>query len=72
MTSLYITIAILILMIAYAGVENTLRLFAYIDLQLKFLPLRLKLKLMKIRMKRQLDIDRKELLKRIDKDAKNR
>lgn len=72
MTSLYITIAILILMIAYAGVENTLRLFAYLDLQLKFLPLKFKLKLMKIRMKRQLDIDRKELLKRIDKDAKNR
>ena len=37
MISLYLTVAIFVLMVAYAGMENTMRLFAYIDLQLRYI-----------------------------------
>lgn len=57
-------------MIAYAGFDNTLKLFGYVDLQLRYLLIKIKLEIMRRRMKKQLDIDRKELLKRIQKDAK--
>lgn len=70
MVSLYLTITIVILMIAYAGFDNTLKLFGYVDLQLRYLLIKIKLEIMRRRMKKQLDIDRKELLKRIQKDAK--
>ena len=36
MVSLYLTLAIVLLMVAYAGVENTMRLFGYMDLELRF------------------------------------
>ena len=58
MISLYLTVAIVALMIAYAGYEGTMRLFAYIDLQIRFIPLRFRIELMKYRLKRQLDKDR--------------
>jgi hypothetical protein len=66
MIGLYLTVAIIILMVAYAGVENTLRLFEYINLQIRFLPLRIRMELMRRKLKRQLDIDKEELFKRID------
>jgi len=62
--SLYLTVAIVALMIAYAGYENTMRLFAYVDLQIRFIPLRIKISLMKYKLKRQLDRDREYLFKR--------
>ncbi len=64
MISLYLTVAIVALMIAYAGYENTMRLFAYVDLQIRFIPLRIKISLMKYKLKRQLDRDREYLFKR--------
>ena len=36
MVSLYLTLAIVLLMVAYAGVENTVRVFGYMDLELRF------------------------------------
>ena len=48
MVGLYFLIAIVVLMIAYAGVEETMRLFAYIDLQLRFAVLRLRMRWMGI------------------------
>ena len=36
MVSLYLTLAIVLLMVAYAGVENTMRVFGYMDLELRF------------------------------------
>lgn len=71
MIGLYLTVAIIILMVAYAGVENTLRLFEYINLQIRFLPLRIRMELMRRKLKRQLDIDKEELFKRIDQNAKD-
>jgi hypothetical protein len=57
-------------MVAYAGVENTRNLFIYINLQLRYFPIKIKMEMMKRKLKRQLDIDRKELMKRITEDAK--
>jgi hypothetical protein len=54
MVGLYVLVAIIILMIAYAGVEETLRVFAYMDLQLRFAVLRLRMKWMGWNLRRQL------------------
>lgn len=70
MVGFYLTVSILVLMIAYAGTENTTNLFVYINLQIRYLPLRVRMELMKRKLKKQLDIDRKELFKMLDKDAK--
>jgi len=66
----YLTVVIIILMVAYAGVENTRNLFIYINLQLRYFPIKIKMEMMKRKLKRQLDIDRKELMKRTTEDAK--
>jgi len=71
MISLYLTVAIVALMIAYAGIEGTLRVFAYIDLQMKFIPIKIKMNYMKWSMKRQLDKDRNYILKELEKNAKD-
>ena len=68
MISLYLTVAIVALMIAYAGYEGTMRLFAYIDLQIRFIPLMIRMELMKYRLKKQLDKDRDYLIKIKEKD----
>ena len=69
MISLYLTVAIITLMIAYAGFENTIRLFAWLDLQLRFIPIRIRMEFMKRKLRRQLFIDREELLKRVQENA---
>lgn len=71
MIGFYLTVAIVILMIAYAGVENTRNLFIYINLQLRYFPIKIKMEMMKRKLRRQLDIDREELMKRITEDAKS-
>ena len=70
MIGFYLTVAIVILMVAYAGVENTRNLFIYINLQLRYFPIKIKMEMMKRKLRRQLDIDREELMKRITEDAK--
>ena len=72
MISLYLTVAIITLMIAYAGFENTIRLFAWLDLQLRYVPIRIRMEFMKRKLRRQLFIDREELLKRVQENAENR
>ena len=69
MISLYLTATIVVLMIAYAGFENTIRLFAWLDLQLRFIPIRIRMEFMKRKLRRQLFIDREELLKRVQENA---
>ena len=70
MIGFYLTVAIVILMVAYAGVENTRNLFIYINLHLRYFPIKIKMEMMKRKLRRQLDIDREELMKRITEDAK--
>ena len=61
--SFYITAAIILLMIAYAGVESTMNLFVYINLQLRYIPLRVRIEFMKRKLKKQLDRDVKQFMK---------
>ena len=51
---LYFTLLIIVLMIAYAGVEGTLRVFVYLDLQLRYAWVRTRMWLMKKQLQRQL------------------
>ena len=55
MIGLYLVVAIVLLCIAYAGPEETMRLFAYLDLQLRFAWVRFRMMLMRRKLKRQLD-----------------
>ena len=55
MLGLYLVVAIVLLLVAYAGPEETMRLFAYLDLQLRFAWVRFRMMLMRRKLKRQLD-----------------
>ena len=71
MIGLYLVVAIVLLCIAYAGPEETMRLFAYLDLQLRFAWIRFRMMLMRRKLKRQLDKDfahYNKLIKEISKD----
>lgn len=57
MIGLYLVVAIIILCIAYAGPEETMRLFAYLDLQLRFAWIRFRMELMRRKLYRQLSKD---------------
>lgn len=54
MNFFYFTTFLILILVAYAGVEETLRLFAYIDLQIKYAIVILKMKWMGWNLKRQL------------------
>ena len=71
MISFYLIVTIFILMIAYAGVENTLKLFYYINLQLTYILIKMKMELMKRKLKSQLIEDKKYFLKRSKEHAKS-
>ena len=55
MLGLYLVVAIVLLCVAYAGVEETMRLFAYLDLQLRFTWIRFRMMLMRRKLRRQLN-----------------
>ena len=55
MVGLYLVVAIVLLLIAYAGVEETMRLFAYLDLQLRYAWIRFRMMLMRRKLRRQLN-----------------
>jgi len=57
--SLYLCILILIGMIAYAGIEGTMRVFVYLELQLKYLGIRIQMYFMKRKLERQLGMTSK-------------
>jgi hypothetical protein len=54
MNFFYFTTFLILILVAYAGVEETLRLFAYIDLQIKYAIVILKMKWIGWNLKRQL------------------
>ena len=56
MIGLYLTILIVLWMIWYAGIEGTMRLFAYIELTLKYQVIRLRMYFMMLKLERQLGI----------------
>ena len=71
MLGLYVVITVVILCITYAGVEDTMRLFAYLDLQLRYAWVRFRMYLMRRKLEQQLikDLpDYNKLIKELKKD----
>ena len=71
MLGLYLVVTIVILCIAYAGVDETIRLFAYLDLQLRYAWVRFRMYLMRRKLEQQLLKDLPEynkLIKELKKD----
>ena len=71
MLGFYVVIAIVVLCVAYAGVEETVRLFSYLDLQLRYAWIRFRMMLMRRKLKQQLLKDLPEhnkLIKEMSKD----
>ena len=63
MLGIYLVVTIVILLIAYAGVEETMRLFAYVDLQLRYALVRFRMMLLRRKLKQQLIKDLPEFNK---------
>ena len=71
MLGLYVVVAIVILCVAYAGIDETIRLFAYLDLQLRYTWVRFRMYLMRRKLEQQLIRDLPEynkLIKELKKD----
>ena len=71
MLGLYVVVAVVILCVAYAGVEETMRLFAYLDLQLRYAWVRFKMYLLRRKLEQQLIKDLPEYNKVIKELKKN-
>ena len=71
MLGLYLVVAIVLLLIAYAGVEETMRLFAYVDLQLRYAFVRFRMMLLRRKLKQQLIKDLPEFNKFIKEHTKD-
>jgi len=71
MLGLYVVITVVILCITYAGVEETMRLFAYLDLQLSYTWVSFKMHLMRRKLEQQLIKDLPEFNKVIKELKKN-
>jgi len=74
MLGVYVVITLVILLVAYAGVEETTRLFAYMDLQLRYAWVRFRMYLMRRKLEQQLIKDLPEynkLIKELRKDDRS-
>jgi hypothetical protein len=71
MLGLYLVVAIVLLLIAYAGVDETMRLFAYVDLQLRYALVRFRMMLLRRKLKQQLIKDLPEFNKFIKEHTKD-
>ena len=71
MLGLYLVVAIVLLCVAYAGVEETMRLFAYLDLQLRYAFVRFRMMLLRRKLKQQLIKDLPEYNKLIKEHTKD-
>ncbi len=71
MLGVYLIVAVVILCVAYAGVEETMRLFAYLDLQLRYTWIRFRMMLLRRKLKQQLIKDLPEynkIIKELSED----
>ena len=71
MIGFYVVIAVVILCITYARVEDTMRLFAYLDLQLRYAWVRFRMMLLRRKLEQQLIKDLPEYNKVIKELKKN-
>lgn len=56
MLAFYLTFLIFVCMVWYAGMEGTMRVFAYLDLQIRFFGVRFKMWQMKRQLEKQLGL----------------
>lgn len=71
MLGIYVVITLIVLMVAYAGVEETMRLFAYVDLMIRWQWVQFRMFLMRRKLEQQLikDLpDYNKLIKELKKD----
>jgi hypothetical protein len=71
-TGLSITALIIVLLVAYAGTEETMRLFAFVDLHIRYSWVKFRMMLMRRKLKQQLIKDLPEynkLIKELNKDG---
>ncbi len=71
MLGVYLIVTVVILCVAYAGVEETMRLFAYLDLHLRYSWIRFKMMLLRRKLKQQLIKDLpeyKKIIKELSED----
>jgi len=70
----YITLLIIAFLFAYGGYENTMRLFAYLDVQFRYAILRVRMYFMARKLRKQLNLptlpELKELKKQESKNGK--
>ena len=71
MLAFYLCFIIFICLVAYAGVDATMRLFAYLDLELRYLWIRFRMYLMARKLKAQLiksTAEYKEIIQELHND----
>jgi len=56
MVGIYLTTLILVALFVYAGYENTMRLFNYADLELRYFVIRVKMWMMRRKLEKQLNL----------------
>ncbi len=71
MLGVYLIITVVILLVAYAGPEETMRLFAYMDLQLRYAWVRFRMYLMRRKLEQQLIKDLPEYNEKIKEFRKH-
>ena len=71
MLGIYLVITVVILLVAYAGPEETMRLFAYMDLQLRYAWVRFRMYLMRRKLEQQLIKDLPEYNQKIKEFRKH-
>ena len=71
MLGVYLIITVVILLVAYAGPEETMRLFAYMDLQLRYTWVRFRMYLMRRKLEQQLIKDLPEYNEKIKEFRKH-
>ena len=70
MLGIYVIITLIVLMVAYAGMEETMRLFAYADLVIRYQWIKFKMFMMRRKLEQQLIKDLPDYNKLI-KELKN-
>ena len=71
MLGIYLVITVVILLVAYAGPDETMRLFAYMDLQLRYAWVRFRMYLMRRKLEQQLIKDLPEYNQKIKEFRKH-
>jgi hypothetical protein len=65
----YVTLLIIGLLFAYGGYESTMRLFSYVDLNIRYTWIKIQMFFMKRKLEKQLDIARSSFKKEIEELA---